>query len=357
MKEKIKKSKKLSLVAVDLFCGVGGLTHGLIKSGISVSAGVDLDESCKYAYEKNNKARFLSKNIKEFTATELNDLYNQDDIKILVGCAPCQPFSKHTQKNKEREQDEKWGLLYYFLGLIKEAKPIVVSMENVPQIAKYKIFDDFVKGLENEGYFVSYKPVFCPNYGIPQNRTRLVLLASKLGKIELLPPTHKRDEYKTVSDTIGDFEHIEAGKYSKKDFLHRAATLTDINLKRIKKSKPGGSWKDWEEGLRAQCHQKESGETYSSVYSRMRWDFPSPTITTQFYSFGTGRFGHPKQDRALSLREGAMLQTFPRKYKFWDRKTPFSFKKIGVYIGNAVPVRLGEIIGRSIIRHIEEYHG
>ena len=355
MKEKIHKREKMSIVAVDLFCGVGGLTHGLIKSGISVCAGVDLDESCKYAYEKNNKAKFIGKNIKEFTATELSGLYGNGDVKILVGCAPCQPFSKHTQKNKERDRDEKWGLLYYFLGLIKKSKPIVVSMENVPQIAKHAVFDDFVKGLEDEGYIVSWGSVFCPDYGIPQNRTRLVLLASKLGKIELLPPTHKRDEYKTVADTIGNFERIKAGKYSRKDLLHRAATLTSINLKRIRKSAPGGTWKDWNEELRAPCHRKETGGTYSSVYSRMQWNRPSPTITTQFYSFGTGRFGHPDQDRAISLREGAMLQTFPRKYKFLNKNTPLSFKKIGVYIGNAVPVRLGEIIGKSIIRHLREH--
>jgi len=356
MSEKNHK-KELSVVAVDLFCGVGGLTHGLIKSGIRVSAGVDLDETCKYAYEKNNEAKFIAKNIKDFSVTELNTLYGSADLKILVGCAPCQPFSKHTQKNKERAQDEKWGLLYHFLKLVKELKPTIISMENVPQLAKYKIFADFVAGIKDEGYCVSWKSVFCPDYGIPQKRTRLVLLASKLGKIELLSATHKRENYKTVADTIGKLESIDAGTASKNDFLHRSATLTEINLKRIKKSKPGGSWKDWEKELRAQCHQKESGGTYSSVYSRMRWDFPSPTITTQFYSFGTGRFGHPEQDRALSLREGAMLQTFPRKYKFWDRKTPFSFKKIGVYIGNAVPVQLGVVIGRSIKKHLKEHYG
>lgn len=356
MKEKIHKREKLSMVAVDLFCGVGGLTHGLIKSGISVCAGVDLDESCKYAYEKNNKAKFVGKNIKEFTATELNRLYGNGDVKILVGCAPCQPFSKHTQKNKERDQDEKWRLLYYFLDLIKETKPVIVSMENVPQIAKYKIFNDFVKGLEEEGYIVSWRTVFCPDYGIPQNRTRLVLLASKLGKIELLPPTHQPNEYRTIANTIEKLESIKAGGCSKKDLLHRSATLKPINLARIKKSIPGGTWRDWDETLRAPCHKRKSGETYSSVYSRMKWDRLSPTITTQFYSFGTGRFGHPDQDRAISLREGAMLQTFPREYKFLDKKTPFSFKKIGGYIGNAVPVRLGIIIGRSIKRHLREHY-
>jgi len=357
MQNKKRMINKLSVSAVDLFCGVGGLTHGLLKAGISVSAGVDLDETCKYAYEQNNEATFFGKNIKEFTAVELEKLFGKAEVKVLVGCAPCQPFSKHTQKNKNRDQDEKWGLLYHFLKLIKETNPTIVSMENVPQLSKYKIFNDFVKGLENEGYFVSWNSVFCPDYGIPQNRTRLVLLASKLGEIKLLPPTHKKGEYKTVLDTIGALEKINAGEHSKKDFLHRSATLTDINLKRIRTSSPGGSWRDWNEDLRAPCHRKKTGKTYGSVYSRMKWDTPSPTITTQFFSFGTGRFGHPEQDRALSLREGAMLQTFPRKYDFWDKSMPVSFKKIGMYIGNAVPVRLGVIIGKSIKKHLAGVYG
>ncbi len=349
------ESKK-SIVAVDLFCGVGGLTHGLIKAGIPVKAGIDIDGTCKYAYESNNRAVFFQKDIKILDGKELKMLYSGSGIKILVGCAPCQPFSKHTHKNRQRNEDSEWGLLYHFSKLIRESDPTIVSMENVPQIVKHKVFNDFVEGLKEIGYHVSWSSVFCPDYGIPQNRTRLVLLASKLGKINLLNPTHKPTNYKTVADAIGNFESIEAGKSSNRDYLHRAATLAPINLKRIKKSKPGGSWKDWSKDLRAPCHQKESGETYSSVYARMTWDNPAPTITTQFFSFGTGRFGHPDQNRAISLREGSVLQTFPRKYKFLDKRTPMSFKKLGVYIGNAVPVRLGQIIGKSIIKHIESHN-
>ena len=171
----------------------------------------------------------------------------------------------------------------------------------------------------------------------------------------MLPPTHKQEKYRTVKDAIVNLEPLKAGEVSKKDPLHKAPNLDAINLQRIKNSKPGGSWKDWERELRARCHRRRSGKTYSSVYARMSWDKPSPTITTQFYRFGTGRFGHPAQDRALSLREGALLQTFPKKYKFYDWKTPFSFKNIGAHIGNAVPVRLGLIIGKSIKKHLEQY--
>jgi DNA (cytosine-5)-methyltransferase 1 len=339
-----------------LFCGIGGLTHGLIKSGISVRAGVDIDESCRYAFEKNNKAQFINKNIKEFGRDELIKLYHKGDTKVLVGCAPCQPFSRHTQKEKDRKKREDWWLLYYFSKIIGEVEPVVVSMENVSQITKQKVFSDFIENLKLKKYHVNWQNVYCPDYGIPQSRKRLVLLASKLGEIKLISPTRKPENYKTVEMVIGNLESIEAGVASQKDRLHKSAALSKINLERIKKSTPGGSWMDWNENLRANCHRKKSGNTYSSVYARMRWDKPSPTITTQFYSFGTGRFGHPEQNRAISLREGAVLQTFPKKYRFMPSALPVQIKKLGRHIGNAVPVRLGEIIGKSIIKHLEEYY-
>jgi DNA (cytosine-5)-methyltransferase 1 len=189
-------NNKLSIVAVDLFCGVGGLTYGLNKSGIKVVAGVDVDEKCKFAYEENNGASFIHKSIKEITSEEILRLYPAQSLKVLVGCAPCQPFSKHTQKEKKRETKEDWGLLYHFLELIKEVKPLVVSMENVPQIVKHKVFSDFIEGLTSIKYSINWQNVYCPDYGIPQNRRRLVLLASKLGEINLIAPTHKPENYK-----------------------------------------------------------------------------------------------------------------------------------------------------------------
>jgi DNA (cytosine-5)-methyltransferase 1 len=170
-----------------------------------------------------------------------------------------------------------------------------------------------------------------------------------------MKPTHNSENYKTVKMAIGHLESIRAGSSSKKDNLHRSAALSDVNMKRIKKSAPGRSWRDWDDDLRADCHKKGTGGTYGSVYARMKWDKPSPTITTQFYSYGTGRFGHPEQDRAISLREGAILQTFPKKYKFVPSDSKVEFKRLGRHIGNAVPVRLGKIIGKSIIKHCEDY--
>ena len=354
MKAESYKNNKLLITAVDLFCGVGGLTYGLNKSGIKVIAGVDVDEGCKFAFEKNNDSLFINKSIKDVSFKEILRLYPPKSLKVLVGCAPCQPFSRYTQKEKDRETKDDWGLLYHFFELIKKVKPIVVSMENVSQITKHKVFSDFVESLRDIKYNVNWQNVYCPDYGIPQNRRRLVLLASKIGEVKLIPPTHKPENYKTVKMAIGNLEPINAGTSSKKDRLHKSASLSKINLERIKKSIPGGSWRDWNEDLRANCHKKETGNTYGSVYARMKWDKPAPTITTQFFNFGTGRFGHPEQDRALSIREGAILQTFPRKYKFMPTNSPVTFNKLGKHIGNAVPVRLGEIIGESIIKHLEE---
>ena len=336
------------LVAVDLFCGVGGLTHGLQKVGIEVVAGIDNDESCEYAYEKNNKSKFISKNITDFTGEELKKLYPKDSIKILVGCAPCQTFSQHTLKNKNRDKDEKWRLLYEFLRLVKDSQPDFISMENVPQLRKYKVFQDFVNGLEEEGYFVSYKLVNASKYGIPQRRIRLVLLASKNKNIDLIPETHNSKNCPTVMDVIKNFSRIKDGGADKEDLLHRSWRLSPINKKRIKQSKQGGSWLDWDKDLILECHKKKNGATYKAVYGRMKWNKPSPTITTQFYSYGTGRFGHPTQNRAISLREGAMLQTFPRDYKFCKDDKEISFSEIGRHIGNAIPIKLGEVIGKSI---------
>lgn len=339
---------KKKIVAIDLFCGIGGLTHGLQKSGIKVVAGFDSDPSCKYAYETNNDSLFFDKDVSKMTGDDLNKLYPEGAIKALVGCAPCQTFSKHTQKIKNREKDKRWGLLYHFLRLIKEVQPEIVSMENVPELSKYDVFKDFVESLKKENYFVYYKSVNCLRYGIPQRRNRLVLLASKNVPIELIPDTHSSEEFIPIKEIIGHLPHIKDGGADNKDKLHRAWKLSKINKKRIKQSRPGGSWLDWDDELRLKCHKKRSGATYKAVYGRMKWSDPSPTITTQFYSYGTGRFGHPTQNRAISLREGALLQTFPENYKFYEKEEDIFFRQIGRHIGNAVPVELGKVIGESI---------
>jgi len=351
----MKTKEKIS--AVDLFCGIGGLSYGLEKAGISVKAGIDIDETCRYSFEANCKTKFINKDIQKISGNELEILYGNAETRILVGCAPCQPFSSYTYK-KDKNKDERWQLLYEFARLVKETQPVIISMENVPTLLNFKeapVFYDFVDELKEIGYFVWYDVVYSPDYGIPQKRKRLVLLASKLGNLKILPPTHTKEKYVSVKDAIGHLEKINSGEYSEKDFIHKASKLTEKNLERIKQSKPGGSWKkDWDDKLKLACHTSEKGKTYVSVYGRMKWEEPSPTMTTFCTGIGNGRFGHPEQDRAISLREAAILQSFPEDYKFANSIGELKFGKTSKHIGNAVPPKLGEIIGKSIINHLKE---
>jgi DNA (cytosine-5)-methyltransferase 1 len=223
-------------------------------------------------------------------------------------------------------------------------------MENVPLVEKHAVFDDFVATLHRLGYNVWQGVVDCTQYGLPQTRRRMVILASVIGPIEPIAPTHEKPQ--TVKDAIGKLPAIEAGSAHKNDAFHMSSRLSDLNLERIRASRPGGTWRDWPKRLVAECHRKETGRTYPGVYGRMTWDDPSPTITTQFYGFGNGRFGHPEQDRGISLREGAILQGFPKDYAFVPEGGPTHFKVLGRMIGNAVPVVLGEAIGQSIAAHL-----
>ena len=340
---------------VDLFCGIGGLTHGLIQSGLQVIAGLDIDDTCRYAYESNNNAMFIEADVGQYPSADIENMYPDGVVRALVGCAPCQPFSRYTQRyRKDGHKGNKWKLLYSFLDKVREILPEIVSMENVPELATENVFNDFRSSLIEMGYNVSWSIVYCPDYGVPQKRRRLVLLASRLGLITLIEPQYTLETYLTVRDTIAELPAIEAGQSSETDPLHCAAHLSEVNLERIRQSRPGGSWRDWDEALQLTCHKRESGNTYPSVYGRMIWDEPSPTITTQFFGYGNGRFGHPEQNRALSIREGAMLQSFPGNYAFLPANAEVSKKALGIHIGNAVPVNLGNAIGLSIIRHIEE---
>jgi len=339
--------------AIDIFCGIGGLSYGLKKAGIPVVAGVDADEACKYPYEKNVQAEFILSDVFNLQSEEINERYwpNGDVFKILAGCAPCQPFSTHSNKIKSKTQTKKWWLLREFERLVGETNPQIVTMENVPNLANQEVFAEFVTFLEQMRYYVSYSNVYCPDYGIPQKRRR------KYGEIPLLPKTHSKGEYVTVRQAIGHLPPVEAGEVCKGDPLHRTSKLSHLNLQRIKASKPNGTWLDWSEDLRLECHKKKTGRTYKAVYGRMAWDEPSPTITTQFYNYGTGRFGHPVQDRALTIREAAILQTFPEDFEFYEREEDIALRRLSAYIGNAVPVKLAVVIGKSILNHLEVHHG
>lgn len=338
---------------MDLFCGIGGLTYGIQQAGIKVVAGIDLDETCQYPYEHNNKTIFIHKNISDVSGREIKKLLRGYDVKVLVGCAPCQPFSNHRKNKKDRKSHKDWSLLYQFARIISESNPHIISMENVPELIKEQVFEDFVTTLKNLNYHVSYTIVNASDYGVAQNRRRLILLAAKNKNISLLPPTNIVKNL-CVQDVIGALPPVKAGEVCATDRLHQSSILSEKNLERILASKPNGTWRDWPEDLILECHKKSTGRSYSSVYGRMSWDSLAPTITTQFIGYGTGRFGHPSQNRALTLREGALLQSFPQSYEFMKENEPINIRSIARHIGNAVPPRLGEIVGQSIINTLSK---
>lgn len=337
------------VVAIDLFCGAGGLSRGLQDGGVRVVAGIDVDPACRYPYEANIGADFREEDVTGLSAESVETLFPAEGVRVLAGCTPCQPFSTYTRTRAERKGE--WELLAKFGELVASIKPEIVTMENVPRLERHQSFSDYVGVLEEAGYHCSFEKVRCIEYGIPQMRERLVLLASTLGVIELLSP--EEPTAVTVRDAIGHLSPITAGESSADDAVHKASTLASQNMKRIRSSRPGGTWRDWEPDLRAPCHRKQSGQTYPGVYGRMEWDAPAPTITTQFHGYGNGRFGHPEQDRAISLREGALLQTFPEEYAFAPEGASVPVSTVARMIGNAVPVKLGEVIGRSIMAHLE----
>jgi len=239
-------------------------------------------------------------------------------------------------------------------------------MENVHGVHHSEIYRSFEADMNNWGYHLNEyndRSVYCPEFGIPQTRRRWVTLAAQNHPVEIQTSPPPRDfQPKTTREAIGHLPNISAGETwtgnksheYPADKLHTARSLSDRNIKRVKNSEPGGTWEDWPEELVLDCHKDESGKSYDSVYGRMEADKPAPTITTQFYNLGSGRFGHydTDQNRALSLREGALLQTFPDDYRFFENIDNVGIRKTGMLIGNAVPPKLGKAVGERILEFV-----
>ncbi|OHV78301.1 DNA cytosine methyltransferase [Ensifer sp. LCM 4579] len=347
---------KTEIVAVDLFCGVGGLTYGLQSAGIAVKLGVDIDPDCAHPIQQNSNASFLNADVASLDPGVVARVFENAAVSLLAGCAPCQPFSTYSRAAKQKHGDtagenrsKDWRLVEHFGDLVEQVQPDLVTMENVPPLAQQPVFERLLENLH--GYWMDWRVVECQSIGLPQTRKRLVLVASRLGPITI-PQFQKKPT--TVRMAIGELPNIPAGGQDPNDPLHRASRLSSLNLQRIRHSKPGGTWRDWPEDLRSSCHLKDTGATYPSVYGRMKWDAPAPTITTQCFGYGNGRFGHPDQDRAISLREASMLQGFPKNYSFLPDEGTASFDKLGRLIGNAVPVKLGEVIGELFSHHVAQ---
>jgi len=340
--------------AIDFFCGGGGMTCGLRQAGIDVIAGVDIDKEAKDTYEFNNKGTaFIEKDIRRVHSDyfERNfGISRNDDSLILVGCSPCQFYSIiNTDKNSSLKTKD---LLRNFARFIEYYRPGYVLVENVPGILtnKQSIWPTFKSKLEVLGYGkMLYKVIDLSYYGIPQSRKRFSLIATRLDNVEARLP--QADEKQALlCDFIGEshgFKKIAAGHRDNSDFNHTVAGLSDKCLRRLKKTKhDGGSRLDWADDpdLQLKCFIGKD-DSFKDSYGRMWWNKPAPTITTKFFSISNGRFGHPDEDRAISLREGATLQTFPIDYVF---KTN-SIATTARLIGNAVPCEYARRLGETII--------
>ena len=341
---------KSKLIAVDFFCCAGGVTNGFRKAGIKVLGGIDIDRSYKETYEKNNNgSKFIQADISHLhysdLETKLGIKKNMDNL-IFVGCSPCQYYSTlHT--NKTRSSKGKL-LLAEFQRFVDYFNPGYIFIENVPglETKKGSPLDKFKNLILDKGFVFDDKIINAVEYNVPQNRKRYVLMASRV-KEKISIPVGNPKSIKTVRKAIGNIKAIPAGYRDKKSLKHWTANLEEINLKRIQNtSKNGGTRLEWKNDskLQVKCYIGKD-DTFPDVYGRMHWDMPAPTITTKFHSITNGRFGHPEQDRALSLREGAILQSFPKNYKFYSD----TIGTIARMIGNAVPPQLAKSIGKRLI--------
>ena len=362
-------NKNKSIAVFDFFCGCGGTSRGFQKAGMDIAFALDIDQDANGTFTKNfPETIFCDKSITELTISDLQQtlVKHKDSYKLFCGCAPCQPFTKQNTESPKR--DVRKSLLTHFGKVIEVCEPDFVFVENVPglqKVPKNKCgpFPAFKELLEKMEYYITYGVVAAQDFGAPQLRRRFVLLASRHGEINIPSPTHGKDcdnPYKTVRDAIEDLPAIAAGETYKEDDVlnHRAAELSELNMTRIKASAhDGGGRNNWPKNLWPECYTRknESGGTHSGhtdCYGRLWWDKPATGLTTRCISYSNGRFGHPEQDRAISVREAARLQGFDDDFEFTG-----NLNSMARQIGNAVPVDLAFAMGNHFIKHVEAIHG
>ncbi len=342
----------------DFFSGCGGASRGFQNAGMAIVFALDWDRDAANTFEANfPTAKVQCRDIHESHAERIAQLVDRQRPHpvLFCGCAPCQPFSKQNSARRDPRHDDRASLLREFLRFIVECTPDIVFVENVPGIQTFdqdaEPMRGFLRGLDKVGYRYCYDTVSLKHFGVPQARRRFLLLASRHGPIEFPDHTHgpstPNPAYKTVRHAIGDLPDVPAGATHPDIANHRAARLSDLNLERIRETPEGGGYADWPKRLWLECHRKTKG--YSDAYGRMSWDKPASGLTTRCISYSNGRFGHPKQDRAITVREAACLQTFPMDFQFFG-----SLNAMAKQIGNAVPVRVAEVVGRHFLRHLRD---
>lgn len=349
----------------DFFSGCGGTSVGFGQAGIRHALAIDSCPDATETFQTNfHGVPVINKPIETVDAECIQSYYGKGpEVRLFCGCAPCQPFTKQkTNTKKERSTDERRGLLTYFSAIVHACLPELVFIENVPGMQKVTLedggpFSAFIDQLRQDSYSLAFGVIAAQDYGVAQVRRRLVLVASSLGEITLPEPTHgpqRAKAYVTVRDAIGDLPPVEQGTEhadKRKYPNHRAAGLSALNLERIRQTGAKGR-RSWPDGILPNCYAKEeNGERYdghSDCYTRLAWNEPAPGLTTRCISYSNGRFGHPEQDRAITIREAARLQGFPNRFVFTG-----SLSSMARQIGNAVPVPVARAFGRHFVKHVK----
>ncbi len=341
--------------AIEIFSGGGGLAVGLKEAGFNTLAAVEVEPHAVATFEANHPSvQVFSQDVRTITGLMLSP-FTKGEIDVLAACPPCQGFSSLTAK--WHREDKRNKLVNEVGRLAEELRPRAIMMENVPGLATrgQSLLDGLLDQLKKLGYNPTCSILQVADYGVPQCRRRLVMLAGLGFSIPMPNVTHSitgennKKKWRTVRDTISGMEKPITFSEAKKmggaqafDW-HVVRTLSPVNIQRLKKSHEGGTWEDLPENLRAPCH-RNGYKGFLNVYGRMNWDKPSGTITAGCTTLSKGRFGHPDENRTISLREAALLQTFPSDYRF---ETTI-FERACEIVGNALPCKFAEVIARQV---------
>ncbi|MEK3875246.1 DNA cytosine methyltransferase [Paenibacillus sp. FSL M7-0420] len=334
-------------IAIDLFSGCGGVTEGLRQARFRVVAAVDIDPICSVTYKNNHKSvKFYNDDIRVVDPHKLARVIPKGkELDLLTVCAPCQPFSS---QNRDKGHDLRTGLILEALKFIRILNPKVIFFENVPGLAETDVFIELQEELHLYGYnTIEPLVIDAADYGVPQRRPRFIYLASRTPEPITVPtPVTRLENRITVRDAIGDLKILHSGEKDQDDSLHIARKHKEIALKRLSFiPKNGGSRSSLPDDLQLNCHKNHNG--HKDVYGRMSWDTVAPTLTTGCTNITRGRFAHPSEDRSITVREAARLQTFPDNYKFHGK-----LEQIATQVGNAVPVAMMKNIACHIRKHV-----
>ena len=345
----MKGSRRVKFSAVDLFCGCGGLSLGLHRAGFKVVAAIDNDGLSTSTYRLNHKRTYLVEDdIRLTDPRKLMEKLNfaPGDLYLMAGCPPCQGFSTLRTLNGGRAIIEPLNdLVYEFVRYVEVFMPKALMMENVPALLKDDRLEDITQRLKYLGYTCASDLFNAERFGVPQRRVRMILCASLDGCPPFARPIRRR---RTVAEAIRSLPSPEVSKDALHNYSVRRADHVMSLMRRIPKD--GGSRTDLPNADQLECHKKLDG--FRDVYGRMSWHEPAPTITGGCINPSKGRYIHPDDDRAITLREAALLQGFPKSYAFDMSRGRYPAAQM---IGNAFPPKFAEHHARAIYAHLETF--